>query len=257
MHQHNPIEFHFRNTRLQSRHSGNLVSRVRANSGDFHELRPYVMGEETTRIDYRKSDFENDALIVREYVQEQSYGMAFIFCIDPSWRFGTRELTKFDLISEAITIICESVWEKELPGSFVVVGQHLSNGGMAEYPFPRNIPELRDFLKYLRGQVLSCEEPLSQKRLHSALELVSRAREQMGILLFGEHATETDISGFLAEYQVLRIALVHPAELRISKNTDIPQEILAGPVATRYGARLILSQSDQVWDVLQTAFRLW
>jgi uncharacterized protein (DUF58 family) len=142
---HSLLDFCFRSTHLQSRYSGNYVSRIRANSGDFHELRPYIIGEESSRIDYRKSNFEENHLIVREYTQEKSYEACMVFCIDPSWRFGTSELTKFDILSEAVMLICQSVWAHELQGSMLLIGEGVGPDGVLEYPFPKDSQELRHF----------------------------------------------------------------------------------------------------------------
>lgn len=253
----NSLDFCFRNTHLQSRYSGNFLSRIRANSGDFHELRPYVTGEETSRIDYRKSNFEENELIVREYVQEKSYEACLAYCLDPSWRFGTAELTKFDMLSEATMLICESVWEKELQGSIALVGASVSKAGFLEYPFPRDAQELRHFFDFLKKCLLSCDDGVKEKKCREVFTGIAEKMEQRGIILFGETVTDETVSECFPEYQVLKVSLVHPTELRIARHEKTPQCLLDGPVSTEYGARLILSQPEHMHIALQTAFHLW
>ncbi|MDD2745635.1 MAG: DUF58 domain-containing protein [Candidatus Gracilibacteria bacterium] len=242
---------------MQSRYSGNFISQIRANSGDFHELRPYVFGEESTRIDYKKSNFEENSLIVREYVQEKTYEVCLVFVIDPSLRFGTTELTKFDIISEAIMMICDAVWEKELQGSCYIASTSITPNQFLEYPFPRDAQELQHFLIFLKKTILSCTTSLSGKQTTSILKRISENREQKGILLFGENFLEKQIHQFFSEFQLLQILIVHPVEHRIAKNNTLPEKLLTEPISKAYGAQVVLSQPEQIGNMLQSAFHVW
>lgn len=154
-----PLDFNFRETSYRSRFSGDFLSRVRASSGDFHELRPYVSGESGVRVDYRKSDFESGRLVVREYLQEQSFELGIVVFVDPAWRFGTDDFTKFDIFSSSIRCLALSVWDREIVASLFLVSGDM--GHIREYPFPRDMGELRACLDLLRDMIFQSEKTVS------------------------------------------------------------------------------------------------
>lgn len=46
-------------------------------------------------------------------------------------------------------------------------------------------------------------------------------------------------------------------ELRIAKNTTLPEKLLNEPVSKIYGAQVVLSQPEQIGNMLQSAFHVW
>ncbi len=128
------FEFCFRNKK-EIGETGNFSSKIRAHSGEFRELRAYIPGESVARVDFRKSNFETGALIVREYTQEREFGLQICLYIDPSWRFGTQHFSKIDLVSESLAYLIESLWVHEMGGQIWIVSQ----SGVEHFPIPESV----------------------------------------------------------------------------------------------------------------------
>ena len=154
-------------------------------------------------------------------------------------------------------LLCESVWEKELQGSITLIGPSVSKAGFLEYPFPRDSQELGHFFAFLKKCLWSSDDEVKERKCREVFAGIAEKMEQRGIILFGETVSDEMVSESFPEYQVLKISLVHPMELRIAKCEKVPQYLLDGPVSTEYGARLILSQPEHLHVSLQTAFHLW
>lgn len=113
------------------------------------------------------------------------------------------------------------------------------------------------FLAFLKKTILSCTDSLSEKQTTAILKRISDNREQKGILLFGENFSEKQIHQFFSEFQLLQILIVHPAEFRITKNNALPEKLLTEPISKVYGAQVVLSQPEQIGNMLQSAFHVW
>ena len=62
---------------------------------------------------------------------------------------------------------------------------------------------------------------------------------------------------FFSEFQVLQILIIHPVELRITQHISLPEKLLSEPMSQVYGAQVVLSNPDQIGNMLQSAFHLW
>jgi len=154
-------------------------------------------------------------------------------------------------------LICNSVWEKELSGSCHIVSTSMGQNQFLEYPFPRDTQELQHFLAFLKKTILSCTSSLSEKQATPILKRISENREQKGIFLFGENFSEKQIQQFFMEFQLLQILIIHPVELQIVKHVSLPKKLLSEPMSKSYGAQVVLSQPDQIANMLQSALHLW
>jgi hypothetical protein len=142
------LEFHLRD-HAQRSVDGNFSSKIRASAGEFQELRPYIFGENASRIDFRKSNFDSDTLVLREYTQEKEFHVHIAIVPDASWRFGTSRYTKRDILIESLMHIVNSLWIQEIPG-YIWWYDSLSQKTYS-FPFPRQMRELESLCDFIRN----------------------------------------------------------------------------------------------------------
>lgn len=138
-----PLNFCFRETNAPPRESGKTISFIRSSSGEFSQIRPYEVGESSLRIDSKRSRFESNQIVVREYLTEKDFFVGIIISLDPILRYGTEKYSKFDVIESVLNILITSIHAHEFTGKVYLI----AHDRFFEYSLPDSEMELQDLFK--------------------------------------------------------------------------------------------------------------
>lgn len=116
-----PLDFCFRETGAPPRNAGKIISSIRSSSGEFSQIRPYEPGESSLRIDSKRSRFEQNQIVVREYLSEKEYFVAIVIALSPVLRYATEKYTKFDILAELTKLLVYSIQVREYTGKIYLL----------------------------------------------------------------------------------------------------------------------------------------
>ena len=99
------IEFNFRDRETRVLRDGLQATRRVSSQGEFSELRAYASGDDARSIDMRRSRFETGDLVTRSYQESREFTLSIWIVLTPSFRFGTLEWTKLQVLQSALEFI--------------------------------------------------------------------------------------------------------------------------------------------------------
>jgi hypothetical protein len=242
-----PLNFHFRETNTPPREIGKSVSLVRSSAGEFSQIRPYEAGESSLRIDSKRSRFESNQIVVREYLIEKEFFVGIIISLDPVLRYGTERYSKFDSIDAILRMLIISIHAHEYAGNIYVIAYDF----IFEFPLPDSEMEIQDLINTLETQLYATENIPQWEIQRKCFQKVYTQVREWGVIYLWDYLPEALFSEFAREYHIQTAAfeIVHEDELEDLELWDVHKR--------EYGVYGLCTSPNNLWLLLQKAFQTW